>query len=474
MLIHMDNFSTYGVNTALLTQGLYAAMQVHPTLGLALDPDGSPGRVLRLGSLDNIRYAFPGGATPTAGIAWRGWATALPDNARGMTASCFIRGAGNEALAYFGITSNGRGRMIVMNAANTEVQWETAAPVVTANGWWHYEIKYTRTGANTADFEVRIEGQTVLQQVGVSCRAFDPGQITMAVFNDGAQLGSEWLLKDYVLWNGVGAQNNNFLGSVLVVDLLPTTDVSLNWAKSSALFSGSQLIRDLVPFNILTASGAITSGNQVRINNTYYNWTNGSVNAGAPAGTSANPWLVAMGASTADALGNMFKAINASGVAGTDYSTALVVNPVVGATGVSATQLGVVALDNTSLYVCTETGANTAWAAGALFAGVNDMSFISANDTPPAAFVCELSNLPPDVTSVRGLQTRVRAAKTDGGDGSLQVSLVSGGVSADGANRPITTSLTYWPDICEIDPNTGALFTPLAVDAVQLKANRTT
>jgi hypothetical protein len=30
----------------------------------------------------------------------------------------------------------------------------------------------------------------------------------------------------------------------------------------------------------------------------YYKFTNGSVNAGAPAGTLANPWLVALGAST--------------------------------------------------------------------------------------------------------------------------------------------------------------------------------
>lgn len=474
MLIFMDNFSTYGVNTALLTQGLYAAMSVHPTLGLALDPDGSPGRVLRLDSLDSIRYAFPGGATPTAGIAYRGWATGLPNNARAMTSCCFVRGAGNEALAYFGITSNGRLRAIVMNAANAETQWETPVPVVTANAWWHYEIKYTRTGANTADFEVRVEGATVLQQVGISCRAFDPAQITMAVFNDGALLGSQWFLKDYVIWNGLGAQNNNFLGSVLVVSLLPSTDVALNWAKSSALFSGSQLIRDLVPFNILTASGALTSGNQIRLNGVYYNWTSGSVDAGAPAGTSANPWLVAMGGSTAQALENMFNAINASGVAGVAYSTALTANAFIGATGFSPTQLGVASLDETSLYPVFETGANTAWASPNLFVGVNDMSFISADDTPPAPFVCELTNLPPDVTSVRGLQTRVRAAKTDGGDGSLQVSLISGGVPANGANRPITTTQTYWTDICEIDPNTGNLFTPLAVDAVQLQTSRTT
>lgn len=469
-IMHMDDFSIYGTNTSLFTQGIYAAFGGGT---LVTDPDGSPGRALQIDSLNSIRYAFPIGATPTAGIAYRGWATDLPSNARGLTSSCFIRGAGNEALAYFGITANGTARMIVMNSANVETQWETAAPVVTANGWWHYEVKYTRTGSNTADFEVRVEGQTVLQQVGVSCRAFDPGQVTMAVFNDGALLGSMWILKDYVIWNGLGAQNNNFLGSVMVTHLVPQADVALNWTKSSALFIGSQLIADNVPFNILTASGAIGSGNQIRLNDVYYNWTSGGVDTGSPAGTSSNPWLVAMGGSTADALTNMFNAINASGVAGTAYSTALTANAFIGATGVSATQIGVASLDGSSLYPVVETGANTAWASANMFYGVNDMSFIAAGDPPPAAFVCELTDLSLDITSVRALLTRVRAAKSDGGDGQFRVSLISNAVPANGADRPITTTQTYWSDVFELNPDGNIPWTPTTTNAARMQLNRT-
>ena len=40
--------------------------------------------------------------------------------------------------------------------------------------------------------------------------------------------------------------------------------------------------------------GSPANGNQVRIDNVYYQFTNGSVNAGTPAGTSGNPWLVAL------------------------------------------------------------------------------------------------------------------------------------------------------------------------------------
>jgi len=53
-----------------------------------------------------------------------------------------------------------------------------------------------------------------------------------------------------------------------------------------------------------------------------YQFTTGSVNAGTPAGTVANPWLVKIGATPTESFLNLFNAINASGVAGTDYSTA--------------------------------------------------------------------------------------------------------------------------------------------------------
>jgi hypothetical protein len=69
--------------------------------------------------------------------------------------------------------------------------------------------------------------------------------------------------------------------------------------------------------------------------------------------------------------------------------------------------------------------------------------------------------------------TIVRAAKTDGGDGSLQVSVVSSGTAGDGTNRPITVAQTYWTDVHDLDPHTSAAWTPTTVNAAQLKINRT-
>ncbi len=105
----------------------------------------------------------------------------------------------------------------------------------------------------------------------------------------------------------------------------------------------------------------------------------------------------------------------------------------------------------------------------------DDAKYISAStsniDTP---YVGNLSDLPSDVTSVKALITYVRAAKTDGGDGSLQNGIVTGpGTVVSGANRPITIAQTYWRDVFETNPDTSAPWLPAAVNAAKVRINRT-
>lgn len=106
--------------------------------------------------------------------------------------------------------------------------------------------------------------------------------------------------------------------------------------------------------------------------------------------------------------------------------------------------------------------------------GPNDAQFIQAPNPPPAAYVCSLSDLPLEITSVRGIMTVVRAAKVDGGDGSLQNGVISAATPVNGSDRAITATQTYWRDVFEEDPATSAPWLPAAVNAVQMKINRTT
>lgn len=121
-----------------------------------------------------------------------------------------------------------------------------------------------------------------------------------------------------------------------------------------------------------TISGSPANNDTVRIDNTYYKFTNASVNAGAPAGTLANPWLVALGVSDTTAWTNLADAIGNVGTPGTQYSTALTANTSVtvtlrtgGAISIRSNFIG--ALGNAT--ITTETGAGIAWGAGTLTGG---------------------------------------------------------------------------------------------------------
>lgn len=123
---------------------------------------------------------------------------------------------------------------------------------------------------------------------------------------------------------------------------------------------------------ILTLSGAISAADEVRIDDTYYEWTAGSVDSGTPAGTSGSPWLVALGADDEESLQNLTQAIGATGTAGTTYSTALTAHPTVEVVANFATQLTVDAItggsDGNSI-VTTETSAGLSWGSGTLTGG---------------------------------------------------------------------------------------------------------
>lgn len=118
-------------------------------------------------------------------------------------------------------------------------------------------------------------------------------------------------------------------------------------------------------------TGTPVNTDTVQIGAMYYRFTNGSVNAGTPAGTSGNPWLVALGLSSVISFDNLAAAVALSGDAGVQYSTATTANdqakPVSTSTGVAvfrATATGVVG----NSVITTETGGLT-WTNGGTMTG---------------------------------------------------------------------------------------------------------
>jgi hypothetical protein len=102
----------------------------------------------------------------------------------------------------------------------------------------------------------------------------------------------------------------------------------------------------------------------------------------------------------------------------------------------------------------------------------DDTNYISAPFPAPSPSQFTLSDLPINVSSVRGVQLMHRSRKTDGGDGNITISAVSGANTGNGVDRPITTAYTYMWDIFDLDPS-GTSWSRTLVNALQLKLNRT-
>lgn len=355
-ILHADNFSLYGTTESYMLNGVYSEMG---DSDLVADPDGvSSGTVLRLtdtspgsNTQNTLRYPFQNGAIDTVGIAHRVWFNFLPTTGSTSRINWEIRNVSNDVFATLRVLTTGGLEVILVGAGST---YSTTVPAITANGWYHLEWKFERTAAGICDFEVRVEGVTVISETAIGYTDQVPAQFAfrIAYLRDDGQL---CYVKDLVIWDATTSLNNDFLGSVLVTNLTPTSDISLNWTPS------------------------------------------------------------------------------------------------VGTTGYSI-------LDNSPPV---------------------ETDYIYAEDSPiPSPYVSAMSNLPAEVTSVKALITYVRAAKSDGGDGSLQTSIISNPdtvpATVDGADRPITTAQTYWKDVFQTDPSTSAAWIPADVDKIHMKINRTT
>ncbi len=353
-LVHADNFSIYGTTVALLLNGIYA--QTDGTT-LVTDPDGiSGGHVARItGSGQNtetngLRFVLPSSQNKV-GISQRIWLPALQSSTIPCAVFAQFRDGANAIMVTITADTTGRLRAHAGDSQSAAVLTSTN-PVITANGWYHLET-VVNNSANTV--EVRVEGITVIS--GTITIASDIAQVMATSRTSNTSAGYTWYTKDYVIWNGAGSFNNDFLGSVLVANLMPTADIDLNWTPSTGT-AGWSILDNIPPVDTTYLSAPYNAG---------------------------------------------------------------------------------------------------------------------AYEDP---YVGELSDLPVETTSVKGLITFVRASKSDGGDGTLQVGLISdpAGTPATvlGADRAITVAQTYWRDVFEVDPKTSALWLPAAVNLAQLQLDRTT
>lgn len=349
MLQWADTFNRYGTNAALMLNGAWIENIQAGTLVTDPDPTSTQ-KVYNVATgfaftgMAGMRYALSSSQT-TVGMLGRLWMNNIPTASGALSPAFEWRDASNTAICQARI--NTVGGISIYNSAGT-LLGATSGPVVPASAYSHVEIKiFQNSSTGTAD--IRVNGVTVLSLTGLALGSNPIAQVVVGgnhVTTGDGSTGIYW--KDIIFWDGTGTFNNNFMGSVSVVDIDTNADTSLTWTPST-----------------------------------------GTVG-----------WSI---------------------------------------------------LDNNP--------------------PLDDAAYIGAATVLSNTF--GLANLPADTTSVRGLVLVNRTRKIDGGDGNVQMGIISGASTGLGTDRPITTAYTYWKDIMEADPATGAAFTPTAFNAASFKLART-
>lgn len=160
----------------------------------------------------------------------------------------------------------------------------------------------------------------------------------------------------------------------------------------------------------LLCPNPIINNDEVRVGDYYYKFTSGSVDAGTPAGTLANPWLVALSGTQEQCLVNLRLAINAQGTGGFTYSTSLLANPDVFARASDLDELFVEArvagLDGNNIEVST-TISGASWSGSTLGGGSGaSITSVDLPDALPAVSVAYLAGyiivIPGPVNNFKG------------------------------------------------------------------------
>lgn len=143
----------------------------------------------------------------------------------------------------------------------------------------------------------------------------------------------------------------------------------------------------------LTAS-AIAADDSVVIGGVTYTFTAGDVDAGAPAGTASDPWLVKLGGTLATSVANLFNAIGNTGTPGVAYSTPLVEHPDVRPRGLLGTGFDVVARAGGAAgnaIAVSDVGSGISWSSATLEGGGGHV--LKQSSVPDDAGIVDLATL---------------------------------------------------------------------------------
>lgn len=461
----MDDFQGFGTDGNRVTRMSDGPYGVVNRIDLVADPDPTAGgtyvcKIFGGGTGGELRRILNGAQT-VVGAAGRFWINTLPTSTGFPECPRFLQFKDVSALIHIEVTINPSGFIEVYRQdTGSSILLGAATTTLPTNGWNHIEAKVVFNNATSGSVQVRVNGLQYINLTGIrttnnSASATPTCQMVCQAGQQDSS-GPIVYLKDYIVWDNTTAVNNDFFGSCQVYRLRPASDVARNWnttigaAPIQAPIVGSTTGGTLaagtyyyVVTAIMTGPGESIASNEQLVVNTGTTSSN-TISWTAPTGMTITGYKVYRGTS--------------AGAESVFYSPGNVL---------TFTDTGAASTAGTPP---TDTG--TGWNKINEVTPDEDVTFITAPTPAPAAYQALLTQLPSNVTTVRSVMTIHRSKKTDGGDASVQASLVSGANTGSGTSRPITTAYSYWWDIFEQDPS-GVNWSKTLVNALKLKLDRT-
>lgn len=243
-----DSFSRYGTGTpsiAALTDGtVYSNMAAGTNLNsgqIITDPDpnaplGSTCLWTGIGGswTSGNRISIPTPTSGVVGVAARFWFDATPTTDGDRPPFIQLRTVGGDLLIYLLMERNGS--VTAVGGTSTDT---TIIPVLTLNAWNHVELKYD---CSSGTGEMYING---VKRLDIS----NGGTGTCALINFYPRVGSlggvRPRIKDLVIWDDTGSENNDVMGTVKVSRRKPVSDVTIGgWVPSTGSTGWDLLAKD--------------------------------------------------------------------------------------------------------------------------------------------------------------------------------------------------------------------------------------
>lgn len=125
---------------------------------------------------------------------------------------------------------------------------------------------------------------------------------------------------------------------------------------------------------------------------------------------------------------------------------------------------------NSATQEMTVTGAANAYTA--IRSADGDTSYLTASDSVPVTSEFGFEDAGDNVGAINAVQTVVLARKTEAGAATMQVSMISGADVDAGDVHSIADSYSYYEDVFETNPDTGAPWNASTISAATFRLRR--